>query len=570
MSEVVTGVVKLTFGFLANKIRSGIVERLKDGDVTDEECRRLIVRELDDIKSKLDGLARSSLLSSLCFLQEGMNGLYQSLIQLDSNENTAESTGQANLLEAASSRDTGSDSPINEAIALISTITSLKVRSNDHFKSAIESFKLAREKAAEAFCNEALSIEDRIQASQIRMMARILEKLEHPDASASDCLQYLQQLHDIGAIQEIFSVLIEGGIKSRFNKTKRLNNASSVQVMNQVLFEFVKRLTKPSLVTRISAWPTILLGEKSYHPVLGEERIIEKLKGTGMQVMSLGSDFRFHDENIYSGFRSVVNSKGDIVALTRDKRTFKFFKPSGESRILCEAPNEEHESEYFGVTAMDIDAEDNLYVITRFRGSDDQSRSMKLSIFDENGNKKLECPLPFHQGSLAGGCMAINKDGKIAILNCEGKILYIGNICMELNSFEIDKSFSLEELYVRGYLSHASITIRFSNFNGTKIIAANRYTVYIYTEDGQIQRKIKIPEEHGCIESVAINHVTQRILVQTCQQPGRSLLSFSDTGELIDSLCLGSSEWIRYAALTSHPKGPVVLVGLRKAALLQL
>jgi hypothetical protein len=92
---------------------------LKDGDVTDEECRRLIVRELDDIKSKLDGLARKDLLSSLCFLKEGVNGLYQSLLQMDSNENTAESTGQATLLEAASSRDTGPDSPINEAIALI-------------------------------------------------------------------------------------------------------------------------------------------------------------------------------------------------------------------------------------------------------------------------------------------------------------------------------------------------------------------------------------------------------------------------------------------------------------------
>ena len=337
MSEVVTGVVKLTFAFLANKIRSGIAERLKDGDITDEECRRLIVRELDDIKSKLDGLARSSLLSSLCFLQEGMNGLYQSLLQLDSNENTAESTGQATLLEAASSRDTGPGSPNNEAIALINAITSLKIRSNDHFKSAIESFKLAREKATEAFCNEALSIEDRIQASQIRMMARIFEKLEHPDASASDCLQYLQQLHDIGAIQEIFSVVIEGGIKSRFNKTKRLNNASSVQVMNQVLFEFVKRFTKPSLVARFSAWPTILHGEKTYHPLFGEERIIEKLnKGTGMQVMSLGSDFRFHCANIYSGFRSVVNSKGDIIALMHGKCTFKIFKRSGESRVLCE------------------------------------------------------------------------------------------------------------------------------------------------------------------------------------------------------------------------------------------
>ena len=571
MSEVVTGVVKLTFGFLANKIRSGIAERLKDGDVTDEECRRLIVRELDDIKSKLDGLARKDLLSSLCFLKEGVNGLYQSLFQVDSNENTAESTGQATLLEAASSRDTGPEFPINEVIALINAITSLKIRSNDHFKSAIESFKLAREKATEAFCNEALSIEDRIQASQVRMMARILEKLEHPKASASDCLQYLQELHDIGAIQEIFSVLINGGMKSRFNKTKRLNNASSVQVMNQVLLEFVKKFTKPSLLAWITAWPTILLGEKPYHPVLGEDRIIEKLKGSGMQVMSLGSDFTF-DEKIYRPRDSVVNSTGDIVALTRDtKLTFKMFKYSGQSRILCEVPNKEHVSQCF-VMAIDIDAEDNLYVITRFLEGSGQSWSFKLAIFDENGNKKLECPLPLHQSNLDEAlCMAIKKDGKIAILNyCGGRnILYIGNVCVELNSFKIDKRLSLIELNIQDVLPHASI--RFSDFNGTKLIAADDDTVCIYTEDGHLQRKIKIPKEHQFIQSVAINHVTKRILVETYQSPRRSLLSFSETGELIDSLCLGSSEWIRrQTALISHPNGPVALVGFTKAALFEL
>ena len=404
MSEVVTGVVKLTLGFLANKIRSGIAERLKDGDVTDEECRRLIVRELDDIKSKLDGLARKDLLSSLCFLQDGVNRLYQSLFQVDSNENTAESLEQATLVEAASFRDTvtGPDSPINEVIALINAITSLKIRSKERFKSAIESFKLAREKATEAFCNEALSIEDRIQASQVRMMTRILENLEDPEAAASDCLQYLKQLHDIGAIREIFSVLINGGMKSRFNKTKRLNNATSVQVMNEILFEFVRKFTKQSLLTRMFAWPTILLGEKTYHPVLGEDRLIERLKGSGMQVMSLGTEFA---ETIYSRDYSVVNSKGDIVALTQDKRTFKIFKRSGESRILCEALREERASDDY-VKAMDIDAEDNLFVIARFREGDDESWSFKLFIFDENGNKKLECPLRFLQNSAKRVCMA--------------------------------------------------------------------------------------------------------------------------------------------------------------------
>ena len=165
MYQVITGVVKLTFGFLVNKTRSEIAERLKDGDVTDEECRRLLVRELDDIKSMLDGLTRKDLLSSLLFLQEGINGLYQLLFQLESNENTAEPTTQATLVEATSSTGSGSDSVIDEAVALVNAMASFKIRSNDRFKSARESFKLAREKATEAFANEALSIEDRIQAS---------------------------------------------------------------------------------------------------------------------------------------------------------------------------------------------------------------------------------------------------------------------------------------------------------------------------------------------------------------------------------------------------------------------
>ncbi len=73
------------------------------------------------------------------------------------------------------------------------------------------------------------------------------------------------------------------------------------------------------------------------------------------------------------------------------------------------------------------------------------------------------------------------------------------------------------------------------------MITADWYTVHIYTENGQLQRKIKIPEDHGSeIWIVAINHVTKRILVK---MRGGNLLSFSETGELIDSLCLESSNF---------------------------
>ena len=562
MSDIVSGVLKFTFGILANKIRGGIAERLKDGDVTDEECRRLMVRELDDIKTKLDGLARKDLLSSLCFLQEGINGLYQSLLhnQLASDSNTTESTGQAALVETASSRDTGLESAINEAVVLINAITSLKIRSNDRFKSAIESFKLAREKATEAFCNEALSIEDRIQASQIRMMARILEKLEDPDASVSDCLQYLKQLHDIGAIQKIFSVLIDGGIESLFNETKRLDNASSVHLMNQILFDFARKFTK--LPAGLFDWPMILFGKKSYHPLFGDYRLIGQLEDSGVQVIPPNPDFTFGEE--VRPYCSAVNSEGNIVALTKDGRTFKIFKRSGESRTLCEVPREEHASKSF-VEAMNIDAEDNIYVITAFQKSDEQLWSLKLFIFEKNGNKKLETPLPFQISSAYSSevIMAINEDGRIAILDRDKKTLYIGNTCVKLNSFQVEKIFSFSEVR-----ENCSVVLA---FDGTKVVAAAEYSshVYIiYTENGQLQSKFKIPQGHEFIVSVAINHVTKRILVKTLFPT--SLLSFSSTGELIDSLCLESSEWIKRAKLTSHPNGPVALVGVTGAFLIQL
>ena len=422
MSDIVSAVLKFTFGFLANKTRSAVLQRLKDGDVTDEECRRLFVRELDDIKSKLDGLARKDLLSSLCFLQEGINGLYQSLFQSDSNDITANSHKQAAFVEAAQlSTDTGSDSVIDEALALVNAMTSLKIRTNDRFKSAIESFKLAREKATEAFCNEALSIEDRIQAAQIRMMARILEKLEDPDASVSDCLQYLKQLHDIGTIQEIFSVLIDGGIKSRFNKTKRLDNASSVQLMNKKLFEFATNFAK--LPPRYLDWPIILFGTKSYHPVFGEARLVsEKLQELGVQVMSPIPDFTFDDR--ISPRLSVVNSKGEILALTGNERRYRLrvFKRSIESRTLCEIPSKENVARRY-IAAMDIDVEDNIYLIT------ESNIDCKLFIFDENGNKKFESSLPFLPRFFCKKYMALNKDGKIAILHYEKKTIYIGKAC---------------------------------------------------------------------------------------------------------------------------------------------
>jgi len=65
-------VFKATIGLLLNKGRDKGAERLKKGDVTEQKFRSVIVREIDDIRSKLDGLSKKDLLTSISFFVEGV------------------------------------------------------------------------------------------------------------------------------------------------------------------------------------------------------------------------------------------------------------------------------------------------------------------------------------------------------------------------------------------------------------------------------------------------------------------------------------------------------------------
>ena len=65
MSSIITAVFKATIGLIVNKGRDAMAERLKDGEVADQKFRDIIVRELEDIKTKLDGLARMYLLAAI-------------------------------------------------------------------------------------------------------------------------------------------------------------------------------------------------------------------------------------------------------------------------------------------------------------------------------------------------------------------------------------------------------------------------------------------------------------------------------------------------------------------------
>ena len=231
MSSIITGILSSTVGLLWNKARNATAAKLQDGDVSDEKIREIVVRELNDIKTKLDGLSRKDLLSSYSFLREGVELLNVCLDR--STHATQEDRGESSTMLS-----NVASVILNEVLELTRSVEKIKINSRIEYESAKERFKYARIKATEAFCNEALGIHDRIFAAKLRVVSEMLKNLEIPKIAITGCLSFLRDLHSLPAIREIFSVYLNGGVKSLLGKEERAANVKSVMMINYVLFQF--------------------------------------------------------------------------------------------------------------------------------------------------------------------------------------------------------------------------------------------------------------------------------------------------------------------------------------------
>jgi hypothetical protein len=155
---------------------------------------------------------------------------------------------------------------LNEALALGTFSSDGKVKNcirRAFSERAKERFGDARRRATDAFSNQALSIEGRLMAAKLHIVATILECLESPEHAITSCLSFLKELHGLEAIAEIFSVYLNGGFMSILNKAKRVESVKSVMLVNYTLFQYVFKFS--SNCSSAYAWPTIELGERSFN-----------------------------------------------------------------------------------------------------------------------------------------------------------------------------------------------------------------------------------------------------------------------------------------------------------------
>ena len=328
MSSIITSVFNATIGWLVNKGRDVTAERLKEGDVADQKIRDLIVREVEDIKSKLDGLSRKDLLVAIDSFKIGIRYLFEAF--------DVKPSGQASV---GITDENLSEHDLEEAMKAVSVAAEMRKLEEMDFNETVKNnffqakkrFEMAREKATEASNNEALKIFDRITAIRYRVMATVLESVVETVGTAGDmspsslktalknalpeCEECLHKLHSLPAVQDNFKVELYG-------KDERRKIISTVCQVNRAIYNATRAVGRDALV-----WPFVDTGEDKVDP-LRDGRISKVLRKVNMEHCCLL--WSFGPEEMRWPFGMATNIKGQFLIADCSDKTVKVFDSNGK------------------------------------------------------------------------------------------------------------------------------------------------------------------------------------------------------------------------------------------------
>lgn len=387
MSSIVTAVFKATVGIIVNKARDKAAEKLKQGDVMDQRFRDLIKREIDDIKSRLDGLSRKDLLSAIDAFEAGMRYLYQAM----DVETSGHTTGVRKERYEEKRKELSSPLPADavDTVALAAEMGYVQISEfSETTKAALadaaKRFRKAREDATDAFNNESLNTFDRITAIRYRIMAALLESAVETMAAAGDlssvsakfvlkralpeCEQCLQKLHSMPDVKSNFKVEFGKAIlniKGRFAREERREIILTVFQMNQAIYDVVQTVGKD---THIWVWPSVDTEDDKIDP-LRDRRVTKVVHKVGVE-QSVVTPWLFDQEFEWehglilpSGIASNVN--GQFIVIDR-YQAIKIFDRRGN--FIHKFRPQSCDSELQGhrcVFDVATDVKSNTYVLVR-------------------------------------------------------------------------------------------------------------------------------------------------------------------------------------------------------------
>lgn len=333
MSAIVTAVLKATVGLLLKKGRDCLAKKLQEGDVTDEQFRNMIVRELDDIKSKLDGLVRKDLLTSISFFKEGIVFLSKVLDE-KYYANCGPESSKVKTRNEAAEKDKSTER-LDLPTADVKTV-SLSVKGQETLFAELDEsgkraladakkrFDEARRKATEAFNNVALSTKDRILAMQCRVVSTILEKIDSPAEAIAACKLCLEELHSMPAVVKSFEVEHCRGFWSMFKKDTRKDITNSVQEVNRAVAR-VTTAVDGVLSKHFDNWPEVT--ERKINVIKNDYKV-------ETWSFSFGHEGKGKQKLDWPPKSIATNTQGDFIIPERSCFNLQVFNQDGKLRNL--------------------------------------------------------------------------------------------------------------------------------------------------------------------------------------------------------------------------------------------
>ena len=513
MSSIVTAVFKATIGLLVNKGRDKAAEKLKDGDITDQRFRGLIVREIDDIKSKLDGLSRKDLGASISSFKEGIVLLYEVFNKAKIRNEFGAATAQAACAEALT---------LAEEMTMLK-LTGLDESAKRKLSSAKERFKHAREKASEAFNNEALEISDRILAMQYRVMATILETVDNPEDAAAPCRVCIEELNSLSAVQNSFDVQLKKGIqalKGLVGKDERRKIISSVCHVNRVIYDVTQIVGKD---VHLWIWPAVDIGEDKVDP-LRDGRVAKVLSKQGMEhclvtPWSFGQEGK-EEHKLKNPTGIATNSSGQFIVGDYSDNDVKVFDPSGQFIQHFSLPNDDVKTKLY-IRDVATDNKDNIYVLGLETGIETMSVGI---VYEFSNTADLHHKFPVRRGDW---------DGRLTVTN--SKVLLLTR-CSGVAVYNTDGRF------VRSFGEEALKDPRdITAANDGRVMVVERYSscVHIFSEDGDSLEKFELQGFHY-FPCIAFHRASEHVVITTHQErPGEldslHVTIFTKHGEFVRS-----------------------------------
>ena len=497
MSAIISAVFKATIGLIVDKGRDVAAERMKEGDVTDQKFRSLIVRDLKEIHYKLDALSQKDLYAGVDFFETGLGCLYKTV---DTMRRANLSLGAVKVSERNEEEDLKeitlpSNADPVKTIVLADGIRNMQLTELDEttkslLSDAQEKFRLAVENATHACNNEALSTFDRITAIRYRVMAAMLKSAAETVRTTGDlkstlqkalpeCEQCLKKLNSLPAVQNSFKVELSKGllnIRGRFGKDERMQIISTVCQVNRTVYDAMRTAGKTEDV-HVLKWPYVDTGEDQVDPLRDVRvlQVLEKSEKVDMEHYRITPGLSFD----MPGIHCATNTVGQFLIAGERGETVHVFDKNGMFQFRFRPQTDDAKTKIQIRDLVTEDVSEKIYLLIGLY-NEERWESSEVQVLNKTADLQYKFPVTRESRLVVSG-------SKLVILGSREADVYDQN-------GEFDRSFEVFNSGRDKYLFDCTAT-----YDGRIMITHRKrdysdhwsHCVHVFTMEGQEIAKFK-------------------------------------------------------------------------------